>query len=407
MPSEECPRAPTNESQTKDGIMDLHMKRRTQTRTIPKVLVIVALIAASLLTAAPVQAEESSDYDISSVLPQGAGDRFAELRSTAGISSPIDSLIGSAINPDDFECNRNAEIDAWFDAIFGDIDPALFELFDSLFVLDWAADYTVLFDNDPSDTYIGTNGEYTKEQKKRHRKADRFWDAPTSDIQLHGMHGADIADDAKMIPLLEWGFEVSTAEAQEILGFVQEVIENEMPLGYDHPLFTFNAFAVPGFDFPGFGSIPDKIVMGDGLLNLQEDIGLGTNAPDLIHAHEFAHHVQFEIGAFDTDITDEAEATRRTELMADAFAAYNLAHSRGASFQTKRIVDMVTASFGAGDCGFDFPGHHGTPNQRAAAAQWGADLAQSTKPRGKIFSAQTMLELFEAELPSLVAPDAG
>ena len=80
---------------------------------------------------------------------------------------------------------------------------------------------------------------------------------------------------------------------------------------------------------------------------------------------------------------------------------------RGASFQTKRIVDAVTTSFNSGDCGFDFDGHHGTPNQRAAAATWGAELAQSARPQGKILSAETLFDLFEAELPSIVAPDAG
>ena len=218
------------------------------------------------------------------------------------------------------------------------------------------------------------------------------------------MHGADIADDAEMVPLLEFGFGVSTEVAQEILDFVQEVIE--ATIGYDHPLFTLNAFAVPGEEVPGFGSFPDKLVMGDGILDFYEAIGLATNAPDFIHAHEFAHHVQFETGVIDDDFVFEAEATRRVELMADAFAAYNLAHARGASFQTKRIVDIVTSGFEVGDCFFDNPNHHGTPNQRAAAAEWGADLAQTTKPRGKILSSYQMLELFDAELPSIVAPDA-
>ncbi len=188
---------------------------------------------------------------------------------------------------------------------------------------------------------------------------------------------------------------------------MQDVIE--ATIGYDHPLFTLNAFAFSagGEIFPGSGIIPDKIVMGDGILEGVEAIGLATNGPDLIHAHEFAHQVQFEIGAFDTELTDQAEQTRRTELMADAFAAYNLAHASGASFQTKRIVEVVTASFSVGDCALDNPGHHGTPNQRAAAAEWGANLAHTTKPRGKIISADEMLALFEAELPSLVAPDAG
>ena len=382
------------------------IKRGVLRSVAPKLLVAFALIASSALATSPVQAEEAPVQELSSLLPDDAAERFAALHQSLGIHSPLDALLGSAINPDDFECGTT-ELGVWFNALFNELDPGLLDFLFMAGVPFWAGDYTVLFDNDPSDTYIGTNGEYTREQEKRHRKANQFWDVPTSDIQLHGMHGADIADDAKMIPLLVFVLEISEAEAQAIVDLVQEIIETDPSLSFDHPLFTLNAFAVPGFDIPGFGSIPDKIVMGDGILDSQEAIGLATNAPDFIHAHEFAHHVQFEIGAFDTDISDQAEATRRTELMADAFAAYNLAHARGASFQTKRIVDIVTTSFGIGDCFFADPSHHGTPNQREAAAAWGADLAQSTKPRGKIISAEEMLALFEAELPALVAPDAG
>ena len=41
-----------------------------------------------------------------------------------------------------------------------------------------------------------------------------------------------------------------------------------------------------------------------------------------LEAHEFAHHVQFEEGLFDSDLP-ENEATRRTELAALLRAAYD------------------------------------------------------------------------------------
>lgn len=135
---------------------------------------------------------------------------------------------------------------------------------------------------------------------------------------------------------------------------------------------------------------------------------LGTNGPDFVHAHEFAHHVQFEIGAFfpDPPIPDPAEATRRTELMADAFGAYYSSHARGATFQAKRFADVMNAAFGFGDCDFFSPNHHGTPNQREAAAIWGGDIADPKRKKGHVNSAASMLDLFDAELPYLVAPDA-
>ena len=92
--------------------------------------------------------------------------------------------------------------------------------------------------------------------------------------------------------------------------------------------------------------------------------------------------------------------------MADAFAAYYSSHARGATFQAKRFADVMNAAFVAGDCAFASPGHHGTPNQREAAAAWGGEVSASADNQGKIFSSNDMLERFEAILPTLVAPDA-
>ncbi len=158
--------------------------------------------------------------------------------------------------------------------------------------------------------------------------------------------------------------------------------------------------------FPGSGLFPtDKILMGDGAIAALRGTGQGENGPDWLHAHEFAHHVQAEIPAFGGP-RPSPEESRRIELMADAFGAYYSAHARGASFQTKRIVDVVESAFGAGDCRFDDPIHHGTPNQRGAAAAWGAGIADSARPQGKIEPSAAMLARFEAHFPVLIAPDA-
>lgn len=157
------------------------------------------------------------------------------------------------------------------------------------------------------------------------------------------------------------------------------------------------------FNAVAFGPDPLKVVMGDGLIAFTEDIGLANNGVDLIYAHEVGHHVQGALGLLDQAPTPEN--TRRTELMADAFATYYLVHARGAAFNAKRALDAFEQSFIAGDCGFDSPGHHGTPNQRLAAAEWGASVAQE-RPRGHIESAVSVVERFDAELPIIIAPDA-
>lgn len=173
-------------------------------------------------------------------------------------------------------------------------------------------------------------------------------------------------------------------------------------------MFTLNAFAFSdeGVEIiPGFGLIPDEIVMGEGLLEALDDIGLDQNAPDFVHAHEFTHHVQFEIGSFELPPATP-EKTRRTELMADTFGAYYSTHARGATFQAKRFTDVMNSAFVIGDCQFASNGHHGTPNQRDAATNFGASVSGSAEAHGHIKSAYEMQTLFDVELPTLVASDA-
>ena len=190
------------------------------------------------------------------------------------------------------------------------------------------------------------------------------------------------------------------------MDYVQFLIESDASIDYDHPIFTLNAFAFSDEDqevFLNFGLLPDKIVMGDGILDAYAELGLDGTASDLIYAHEFAHHVQYELQAFGPYTP---EATRRTELMADGFAAYYLGHARGARFRHDRLEENLLSSREIGDCAFSNPGHHGTPNQREKAVQWGIDTTESAANQGHIYSSQSMVELFDAALPVLIAPDA-
>jgi hypothetical protein len=364
-----------------------------------------------------------------------------------------DHAIRHIINPEDYECEPTA-FDYWIGGKVGEMGVINFYALVLSGALDWSTFYSLLLDNDASDDYIGVNGEYTKFLTKQHKDLQRFWDVPTKDVLLMGMHGAVLEDATKMVPsimlyqALENDVIITQEEAEEMLALVQAVIEggtqiNLWPLlepivnpedpqyeakkallenytpagipgGFNHPLLTLNAFAfsAEGVDYLGNGNIiPDKIVMGEGILDALGDIGvligdpaLVLDAPEFVHAHEFGHHVQFELGVFD-DYDGTPEATRRTELMADSFGAYYCAHARGATFQAKRFADVLNAAAVVGDCQFDSPGHHGTPNQRERAAQWGGDLAKTKGKRGFIKSASVVRELFDGALETLIVPD--
>jgi hypothetical protein len=325
----------------------------------------------------------------------------------AQYASQADAVLGSAgntqwrqavqnvINPEDHVCIEPGAIGFWINDVINSAQPSSLDVLFPVGAPDWPIVYKLFFDDDDTDEFIGVDGDYTREHIKRQRDLINFWDVPLDDVGLYGIHGSVMADDNKMIPVVQFMLGVPPDIAQLIVDDVQYVIENDPGVGYDWPLFSFNAVA--------FGPDPLKVVMGDGLIEFFEDSGLATNGVDSVYAHEIGHQVQGVLGELDGP--PSPEATRRIELMADAFATYYLAHARGASFNAKRALDVFESSFNAGDCGFDSDGHHGTPNQRMAASEWGAEIAQDG-PRGEIKTAAQMVALFDEQLPIIVAPDA-
>jgi hypothetical protein len=92
--------------------------------------------------------------------------------------------------------------------------------------------------------------------------------------------------------------------------------------------------------------------------------------------------------------------------MADAMAGYYLTHRKGAGFHRKRVEQFLQIFFQIGDCAFNTPTHHGTPNQRMAAARFGFDVAHEAERKGRIMPSAEFHDLFVQAYPSLVAPDA-
>jgi hypothetical protein len=269
---------------------------------------------------------------------------------------------------------------------------------------------SLLFQTRDSDTYFGYNGEYNRRMDKIERDVKGFWDIRSDDIQVLAMHGTVLADPSRTVPTYESDvfLGLPTATAQTWAAEVQNVMQTEPTVnGGNHPLFTFNAFAISA---PELG-IPDKIVMGDGILDAYKVLGFDDVALPAIFAHEFAHHIQFERGYFDElppgsdpATVDQAELTRYTELMADALAAYYLTHKRGATMNAKRVAQFLQVFFEIGDCAFDNPGHHGTPIQRMRAAEFGFSVAAEAQKQGHILTADQFHARFLAVFPSLVAP---
>jgi hypothetical protein len=267
----------------------------------------------------------------------------------------------------------------------------------------------LLFQTRNSSTYFGYNGEYTQRMNKTERDVKRFWDIKSDDIQVLAMHGTVLADPTRTVPTYEHEefLGLSHATATTWAGAVQNIMLTEPTVnGGNHPLFTFNAFAISA---PEIG-IPDKVVMGDGILDAYKVLGFDDVALQAIFAHEFGHHIQYERDYLDevppgaVAPISEAELTRHNELMADAFSAYYLTHSRGAAMNRKRVTEFLQVFFQIGDCSFTSDGHHGTPTQRMRAATFGFNVADQAQKQGHILTAAQFHTLFQAAYTSFLAP---
>ena len=323
------------------------------------------------------------------------------------VEIPAEAAVQRAVEPS--ECTTTLLDDYVNQLVGGMTDEQFAFLVDHQDTLLTVPTYDALF--------FGTQGDpdyalesHAQQITKTFRDLQRFWNVDTSDVQLMAMHGDVLLDADRIASTLTEMVATGEAapmtpaeiqeEAQEVATFMQD--QGDF---YENPLWTLNAFAFTGEgeSDPFIASLPDKLIMGDGIIEAYDAIGLGDVGVRVIMAHEFGHHVQYELGVFDTGPTDPAEATRRTELMADAMASYFATHKKGLALNSKRVADALLSFYTVGDCYFDDPGHHGTPLQRQRAADWGSDLAAAAKPRSYVLPAEEFVEMFEAALPGIIS----
>lgn len=380
-------------------------------RTITAALALTLTLGGAAVPAAAVAGTSASPADADRLVQQleqlvAGSERRELLDRRLGIDpAQRTQALGRAIDGSQYECTDTA-LSRWLDEQLVDWTPTDLFILSSLGVLDWPT-YDALLTQPDGPQSFGTTGQHTQQMTKTMRTLRGFWDVDGSDIQLAAMHSEVVLDDARMVPLVVFLFEVDQAQAQQIVDLVQDYLAAERFDHGRHPLLSFNAFAYTEAGAPADQTlgVPDMIVMGDGILTGMAAVGLGDVAPRGILAHEYGHHVQFELGLFD-DHAGDAEATRTTELEADALAGYYLSHPRGERLRSQR-VDAFVRSFGeVGDCAFDNPGHHGTPAQRSTAAAWASDLADAKGPKGHILSARTVSDRFRAVLDRIVAPSS-
>jgi len=328
-------------------------------------------------------------------------------------------------------CLPGGPYDDWVKQEFEVIGNETLSLFDDYQVFDLATYYGVYFRKTSDlDEYFYRDGSRTNEFETLHRDAKAFWDIPSSDILLLGMHGRQLDD---LDVLTEIYSDLEFESPQDSALFVHSLINTT--IGFDHPLLTFNAFAaspkeyqfdddsIDDQDLGKYEELLDRIVIGEGLLEVFDILGYGATTPGYIYAHEFGHHIQFERDLLGINATlNESNPfdLRELELMTDAFAGYYLAHPKGGNFKKGMVHQLWKEAFVIGDCEFNATENtnsHGTPNQRKRAIMFGTTTAKTfkskTKARGsKLISISSILpstafiKFFYKALPDIIEPSA-
>jgi len=364
--------------------------------------------AASTSASAPASSAlaSASVPDISAYVPKDWQARRKAVADRAGLPpSPAQEAIERVINPDDYECGPT-DFDVYIDQLLAGMSEDELNFLLTSGVLEFPTYDALLYGSDSDPRYrLGPN--YRGPLNSTFRQVKRFWDIKSNDIQLHAMHGTMLLDTARVSRLLVSLYEFTEADAEAYAEVVADTIASTPAFNKgSNPMFTLNAFAFSGEGDPDpiVVGVPDKLIFGDGVLRALEFMNIAVVGPRAVLGHEFGHHIQYELNLFETG-AGTPEGTRRTELMADTYATYFTTHERGLDFSKVRTMKAVKTFYEVGDCAFDDPGHHGTPNQRTRAAIYGTQLAEK-KPTWRILPSQRVANLFDAKLPEIVAPDA-
>jgi len=357
----------------------------------------------ALQPAGPSAAASTQSSDGS--LARGWTSRSLSLPRTVPTVQQLFSETGNrTINPDQYVCSDATQITRLLNAELSNTirteQTIFFTMYDRY--ADLLPTYDALFfQTSATPQTFGYAGAFTQVMAKVERDVKSFWDIPAQDIQVVAMHGTMLADAARTYQTYRLlGLKDKTA-AEYAVAVRDALLASKTMNGGNYAFWTFNAVS---FRHPAVGK---KIVMGDGIVESYAKLGFADVAPQAIFAHEYAHQIQYEKNYFaDVATLDGPEQTRYTELMADAMSAYFLTHARGEALNKFRVREFLDVFYQIGDCAFDNDGHHGTPNQRFRAAQLGFNIADQYQQQGHILTSQEFHDLFVAEYPRIVAPDA-
>lgn len=283
-------------------------------------------------------------------------------------------------------------------------DPTLIAASPELRMSDLPNYYSLHFENSPENQYFGVNGEHTSQINKVFNDLKSFWNIRSNNIITVAAHGSMLQDRSKVIKMYKLVYAYSDDKANKYADSIAILLKiYPQFLNGDHPAFSFNQFAIPDTTIANVGQVRAKIIIADGLLKGMEALGYKDTAPQAILAHEFAHHLQYDLGILRTGMKLTPKTSRRIELMADAYAAYFLSHARGAAMPLDNLKQVAEVFFNTGDCDFAVESHHGTPTQRKAATEWGYNLAINAQKKDYILPTKEFSRLFDTEYNEIIS----
>lgn len=341
--------------------------------------------------------------EITAELPADWHSRLLQARADSRVGDEVVDQLENAINPADYTCGPTS-IDGYVSRIISGVPD------DTLFVLALVG----IFEFPTYDAiYFGKAGKGYRLGGKPGRQLNKsfgglqkFWDIKSKNIDLMGMQPTLVANKARVAKVAKVVYKIKQKKADKFAKSVVKLVKSSGKLKKGrNPIFSLNAVAFTGKGVKNkrLRRVGDRIVFGSGMIKAYKSLGYAKFGPRAVLAHEFGHHIQFDRKLINSSL-EPAEAGRRVELMADSFATYFVGHRKGLDASTTGRRQSVESFRLVGDCVFDDPSHHGTPNQRAAAATYGLSLADAS---GKaVRKGRSVGVSFDAKLPQLVAPDA-
>ena len=98
----------------------------------------------------------------------------------------------------------------------------------------------------------------------------------SDNVLLFGMHGIDLADEAKLDATLQQIHQIDYNAALSLRQIIHSIIE-QLPNTYNNPLLTANAMAIQSLNPDGSNTERDSIVIGDGIFEFLQWLDVMIN----------------------------------------------------------------------------------------------------------------------------------